>query len=56
MTGIISIPILLTLKSQITPRNGNITEVKQCSMACARQRTSPNNVKLLMIELATETE
>lgn len=46
VTDIISIPILLTLKSKTTPINGNITKVKQCSMACARQRTPPNKIKL----------
>jgi len=47
MADIISILILLTLKSKTISTNGNITKVKQCSVACARRRTSPdNNVKL----------
>lgn len=44
MMDIISNPILLTLKSKRIPINGNITKVKQCSVTCTRQRTSPNNV------------
>lgn len=46
MADVISVAVLLTLKSKTTPINGNIKKVKQCSMACARQRTSPNNVEL----------